>query len=186
MDNLIYDDFLGLNSHRFHKNDLVVFYGESGSGKSTAIEYLLGSHPDFSDKECFIMRPRISGWEVVPQHIGYVVVDEVFSLSDMAKIAAVLNQNKKVLVASHVKPMFFHLFFPHIDKKVFVTDKNISKLANYLNRKNITFSDTALDRYGKRYGATYTDIDIILEHTKEKDFDRALVKFEKFCSMRLS
>lgn len=186
MDNFIYDDFLGLNVQRFHRRDLIVFYGGSGSGKSTAIEFLLNNHPDFSDMEYFTMRPRISGWEAVPHNIEHVVVDEVFSLTDMTKIAAVLTKNRKVIVASHLQPVFFHLFFPHVNKKIFITDKESGKLASYLREKDITFSHAALERYVKRYKATYTDMEIILEHTKENDLDRALVKFEKFCSMRLS
>lgn len=180
-----YDDFLGLRERDFRRVSLIGFYGESGSGKSTAIEYLLAHHPDFAGADPLVIRPRISGWRKVPTGTRHVVIDEIYSPGHLSEVRSALAPGRQVLVASHLHPYLLHTSFPFTPRAVFVTDTGDKKIAGYLHRKGITYTDKAVSMFIKRYGATYTDIDIILAHTRETDFDRAMYRFDKLCSMKL-
>ena len=45
-----FDDFLQLKAASFRSTRLAVFTGVSGSGKSTAIQWLIQHHPDFQNR----------------------------------------------------------------------------------------------------------------------------------------
>lgn len=182
----VYDDFLSLLEKRFNNARYVLFCGRSGSGKSTAVRLLLEGHPDFAHVTPFVIRPQQCEWQKIPDSASWIVVDEVKTIGDIFKIAKILAQGKRVLAASHVPPFLFRplrIFGPGM---AFLVDRDPAKLASYLQRKGIAYTDEALQRFVTRYGATYTDMEIILEYAGESNFDKAFARFERFCSIRLN
>ena len=160
---MLFDDFLGLSALDLSSYGLIVFHGRSGSGKSTAIEFLLQNH----------FRNR-----------AVIVVDEIATPLDLVRARRLLRSSTTRLVASHVPPFLFRLFARRI--AVFRTDRDSSKIARHLQRRGVRASNAAVDEYVRRFGATYTDVDLILERYSKGDFDRALGRFLKFDDLRLS
>ena len=156
-----YDDFLGLLGRDFSRHRLVLFCGASGSGKSTAIRFLLERHPDFNGTDVMVM-------------------DEVHA-GNLHRLAANV-MGRRVLAASHF-PLAWISALPGIT--VFRTDRDRGKIARYLRALGVSASSEAVEAYVRRFGATYTDVDIILERYPAPRFDIALARFQRFCRLRL-
>ncbi len=153
-----FDDFLGLAGRDLSPFRLVVFHGRSGSGKSTAIRYLLENQ--FRQK-----------------HVA--VIDEITTFRDFIRRRHELNGEGPILVASHVDPRWFQLLVSG-PMAVFRTDGDGSKIDRYLRRLGIEASRSSVQLYVRMFGATYTDVDLILERCPSPSFDRALSTFLKF------
>lgn len=159
------DDFLGLDQTPLATERLVVFCGRSGSGKTTAIEHLLTRHPAF--------------------RVGDVVVlDEITRLRELGLVLRLLLRGERVVAASHVPRWAFLPFRLLTPTALFRTDRGVGKLARYLDRLGISYSTDALERYARRYGASYTEIDIMRELAPDTSFDRILRRFEKLHRLR--
>lgn len=161
-----FDDFLGLGSADFSRERLILFYGCSGSGKSTAIQFLIENHRDFSGQTS--------------------VVDEVLRFRDLLRVIPLLQRSGRSVVATHLNPMWFRLFFPFARIRIYRTDRDRAKTQRYLQRQGISASPQAIEAFVRRYGSTYTDADLILERFPSRNFDQALCRFEKFCRIELS
>ena len=159
-----FDDFLGLRSADLSRNRLILFYGRSGSGKSTAIRFLVDRNSPGS----------------------FVVIDEVLRLRDLLQVVPILRRARKALVATHVHPIVFRILFPMTRIKAYQTDRDRAKTARYLNERGISASAEAIEAYVRRYGSTYTDADLILERFPSRNFDQAFCRFEKFCRIRIT
>lgn len=155
-----FDDFLGLAARDFSRHRLVVFVGRSGSGKSTAIGFVRQRHPAFE------------------------VMDELRRLADLERLRAPLQRGARMLVASHVAAGWFLALRPFMRVAVFRTDRDEGKIARYLHGRRIAASAPAVAAYVRRFGATYTDVDLILERFPSASFDASLRLFTRFCSLR--
>ncbi len=154
----VFDDFLGLGGRDLSTFRLVVFHGRSGSGKSTAIHYLLENR---------FRQTRVG------------VIDEITTLRDLVRRRHELNGESPILVATHVDPRWFHLLVRG-PIAVFRTDRDSSKIGRYLGRLGIEASRASVELYVRTFGATYTDVDLILERCPSPSFDRSLGTFLKF------
>jgi hypothetical protein len=153
-----FDDFLGLAATDLTPYRTVIFHGRSGSGKSTAIEFLLGT--------------RLAG------RAGVVVVDEITTLSDLIRERGRLRSGGTLLVATHVSPTLVRLIAPS-PAIVFHTDRDETKIARHIERRGISASAAVIETYVRRFGATYTDADLIMERWPAPSFDRSYATFLK-------
>jgi len=179
-----YGDFLGLSDHRFADERLIVFTGMSGSGKSTAIDYLLENHRDLVgvDYERVDSKPLIfdEGYES-----ELIVVDEILEWRSLAPVWRLLWRGHRVIAANHLPEGALKTFLAPWRGRYFCTDDDPSKIAAYLDALGVAASDHAVKRFCTRYGANFTDVDIILERFPDLDFDTALGRFERFCKLEL-
>ncbi|MFN2443024.1 MAG: hypothetical protein ABR517_10095 [Thermoanaerobaculia bacterium] len=178
-----FDDYLGLGRIDLHRFRLVVFIGRSGSGKSTAIDHLLATHPAFRGRESVVLqRPLFAPPDGLP---GVVALDDLLEVRELRVVAGLLRSGRTVLVASHLGPMWYQLLSLFVPAIVFRTDRDEAKVARYLRGKGIDASASATRAFVRRFGATYTDIDIILDRYPERSFDDALARFQRFCRLEL-
>lgn len=154
-----FDDFLALGDRDFAAHDLVIFHGRSGSGKSTAIQFLQRTHP----------------------HVSYQVVDEITTFRDLGKI--LWTRGGPVLIATHVHPLWVRALKPLARTVIFRTDRDSGKLHRYFNERSVKASAQAVALYVREFGATYTDAELILERYPSSSFDQSYARFRKFCRM---
>jgi hypothetical protein len=160
---LRFDDFLGLAGRDFSSHRVVAFVGESGSGKSTAIRFLREHHPDFVRRQACIF-------------------DEARA-ADLPRLWQAVARGRKLLVASHLPAGVLRALLPFRGVAVFETDRDCGKIRRYLERSGVPASAAAVEAYVRRFGATYTDVDLILERFPGRTFDAALACFERFCAL---
>ena len=159
-----FDDYLWLKKTDFSKYRYIVFYGESGSGKSTYIE--------------FLKKDNIS------LNKDYEIVDEIFNLNDYINFLKQVIHKKHSIIATHLWYLYFFplIFFGKI--AFFRIDTQKKKIENYLLYLGYTYSESSIERYINLFWATYTDIDIICEWQEEKDFDTILRNFLKYNTLK--
>ena len=157
-----FDDFLRLDAQDFSRTRLLLFYGVSGSGKTTAIQHL---------------KQRID---------GLMVLDEIVARRDIRKLGSLLREYRQVAAATHVCPIRFWTLRLRYRTRVFCTDRDPAKLGRLLDRRSVSYSPASLWTFTRRYGANYTDLDIILERYPDVGFDEALARFEQFCEIERS
>ena len=179
-----FDRHLDLSGALVDKMRVMVFHGASGSGKSTYIEHLLCHHPAFGGQSF----SRISGgpvnWRTTPppQH-RIVVIDELIRFGDFLAVTRLLAAGHTVIAASHLPSWLtgcLGLFWPLCQ---FATDRAPQKIERYLARRSVSYTHHAVADYCRQFGATYTDAEIILEHTGGDDFDRAYSQFMRRCKL---
>ena len=177
-----FDDFLSLSGRDFTQHRLLVFHGVSGSGKSTAISWLLEKHKSFAGKSShWLYGPSI------PHHwprSDVAVVDEICRARDLVLLWRLLRATPQVLVASHLPPICFAPFRALGPMATFATDRSFAKIERALTRRGIASSDVAVRRFIACYRSNYTDLDIVLEHSPSHSFDAALARFQKLCHIR--
>lgn len=179
-----FDDYLGLSHLDLSRTRLVVFSGRSGSGKSTAIEWLLSGHPSFRGrKSALLRRPRFERPPLLPD---VVVVDDLTSARELPLVLQLLGARHTVLVASHLAPAWYRPIAAFFPTRLFRTDRDEGKITRRLTRLGVLTSEAAVRGYVRRFGATYTDLDIILERYPNVGFDAALASFTRFCDVELS
>jgi hypothetical protein len=177
----MFDDFLGLAGQSFDGVFLVVFVGESGSGKSTAMHYLETEHPSYAGRGCRWVRIAPgSSLSIIPNDAPIIFIDEIRSFGNLCRLFRSARRGARLVVASHVGGWAFLPFRLFGRVRIFRTDRAIAKLERYLQAQGVTFSAESLKRFASIYGATYTDLEIILERSGRRDFDAALRKFETF------
>jgi hypothetical protein len=179
-----FDDFLGLDARDLSRSRRVLFHGRSGSGKTTAIEHLLATQ--FRDRDVHrVAGPPYPGAPVAVQPGAVIAVDEIESLRDLRHLLRFARLDAMLMIATHVAPAFFPLagIFPDA---VFRTDRDREKVGRHLARSNVSASAAAIREYCRRFGATYTDADLIMERYPLGSFDAALARFLKFDDIVLS
>jgi hypothetical protein len=114
-----------------------------------------------------------------------IAVDEIESLRDLRHVLRFARLDAALMIATHVAPALFPLAGVLPDA-VFRTDGDREKIGRHLARRNVAASPAAIGEYCRRFGATYTDADLIMERYPEGSFDEALARFLKFDHIVLS
>jgi hypothetical protein len=181
-----FDDYHGLAGIDLSATRLVICQGMSGSGKTTAIEYLCSEHRHLRDRSARIFRLSGPVCQVPPLQNELVVLDDLRFLRQLVPLGRLLHAGNTVLVASHLRASCFlplRLFWP---SRVFVMDRDEGKIERYLAGKGVAFSHQAVLQYCHFFGANYLDVDFILERRPGAGFDEALAFFLKFCQLDLT
>lgn len=150
-----FDDFLNLAAFDASSYKLVLFHGRSGSGKSTSMRFL---------------QSRMSQ--------PVVVVDEITTLRDFFRTLRTLRSKGTVLAATHISPLWFRLIRPW-SIAVFRTDGEAAKIKRYLDRIGVHSSHAVVEAYARRFRATYTDAEVIMERWPAASFDESFARFQK-------
>lgn len=177
----MFDDACGLARVDFAGVRLIEFHGCSGSGKSTAIGYLCGHHPQFRDREPATVAPHRPLPSV--SRGSLVVVEEVHEVRHLAAVVALLRRGATVLAASHLHPAWFAPLGLRWRRMWFRLDRDWTKISRHLDRLGVEHSAEAVRAYCRRYGANYVDVGIILERSPGTSFDAALARFDRRCRM---
>ncbi len=172
------DDYLGLLTQPLQGLRLLLFHGESGSGKSSQIRLLIESHPALRDRELQTLNAQQT-----PAVADITVIEELRGWADTRVLTPALRRSRLLLVASHVEPRWLWPWRLRVRHRCFRLDARIDKLVRWLRQRNIMFSDAALRAFVARYGANYTDLEIVLDHapgaagTPPVSFDAAWAVF---------
>ena len=180
-----FDDYHGLLQRNLGTVRLMIFEGMSGSGKSTAIDYLCRRHRHFRNRRPRVFRISTSFRQAPLWQNELVVLDEVCLVKQLLLVQRLLRCGNTVLVASHLASHWFlplRLCWP---SQVFVMDRDEAKIGRYLRRKEVPFSTSSVRVYCRFFGANYVDVDFILERYPDVSFDEALGRFRKFCRLQL-
>ncbi len=183
-----YINYIDLQTIKFDQFDLIVFYGCSGSGKSTQIQQLLKTQ--FSLEQVTTINAAPVPWERLLQSknkfSSLIYIDEIQQRRELSYLRLLLTKKHKLFIASHVRPAWFFYLRMQYKTCIINLDHYHSKIAMRLQQLGLTFSQTAVTHYIRSYGASFTEIDIILERYPETSFDQALVQFQKLNSITLS
>ena len=172
---ILFDDFLELAGTDLRQAQLIVFTGVSGSGKSSALRFLCDQHPAFSgEPQQWIWVPGKSPDPAQLRGNRLVVVDEVSHPRQLPLVARLLKQNQAVAVASHLKPAWFLPFRLAWRSRHFRTDRDRAKISRHLCRLEVPHTARAVEGFCRLYGASYLDLDCILERYPGKSLDQAL------------
>ena len=156
-----FDDYLNILEQDFSEYKYIIFFWKSWSGKTSYIKKIL-------EKNTSIVT-------------DVVVIDEVYNIFDLFKVFFILfSKKKKFIIASHISFKYYSIFKLLWKIKEIQTDNNTQKIENYLTFKKLKYSKGAVMKFIEMYGATYTDIDIILEKYDWNNFDKAFSNFFKF------
>ncbi|MDZ4812848.1 MAG: hypothetical protein SGI99_09590 [Pseudomonadota bacterium] len=159
----VFDDALNLADRDFATTRVVVFCGESGSGKSSAIRFVMHRHPHFQGDA------------------NVRVIEELRSWFDLSALLSALWRGRRLLVASHL-PIWLHqclgLF---ASTQVIALDQHSEKISRWLSAQNVSYSDAAVTAFCRRFGANYTDARLVLRHGHALSFDQALGQFFRQC-----
>ncbi len=169
------DDYLGLLGQPLAPLRLVLFHGASGSGKSSQIELLRARHPELAGREVAVASP-----EALPAgRLDVLVVEEIEFAAQLRCLAPALRRSRLLLAACHVDPRWLWPWRLALPNRCYRLDRHPHKLARALARRGVRHSPAALAAFVARFGANYTDLDIVLEHAGVDDLDRALALFAR-------
>ena len=178
------DDYLNLLTQPIGHLDLLVFCGASGSGKSSQLALLLDQHPDLAGREVTHVTPEeVRAGGLTGAH-DIVVLDELQRWPDCFSLGPALRRSRLLLVASHVHPLLLTPWRLGRRQRSFRLDLLAEKLSRDMHRRGISFSNRALTNFVARFGANYTDLEIVLEQADSTDLDHALGLFLRGSAIR--
>lgn len=181
-----FDSHLGLERADLEACRAVIFHGASGSGKSTYIANLLDTHSAFRGLDRTVVSGGPIDWaRAERQPASLVIVDEMLVLRDLWHVARLLCAGHKVIAASHLSPHISACLGALWPLRQFATDREPAKIERFLTHRGVRFSSSVVTEYCRAYGATYTDAEIILEHSGGDDFDLAYRRFTSRCRIDL-
>lgn len=179
-----FDDHLGLAAMDFAEVRLIVFHGASGSGKSTYLNRLLRAHPSFCNRPADVIGGGTIDWRAVRNPASeLVVVEELLANREIVEIAKLLRAGHLVMAASHLHPWITGLLGMSWPTLQFATDRDPLKIERLLARRGLHYTPKTVAAFCKIHGATFTDVDIVLEHCGGRDFDRAFSRFQRYCTI---
>ena len=180
-----FDDHLGLCDADLTGVRLLVLHGASGSGKSTYLHYLLKNHSSFRGQSVTRVRGGPIDWSAIDRPEGDIVlVDELVRGRDIPFVARLLHRGYRVVAASHLHPVLTGFIGLRWNTRQFATDRDARKIERYLDGRGVRYSPKIVAAFCRAHGATYTDADIILSHVGGEDFDRAFLRFQRFCTLK--
>ncbi|MGQ0800618.1 MAG: hypothetical protein ACT4NL_10975 [Pseudomarimonas sp.] len=178
------DDYLNLLTQPIGHLELIVFFGASGSGKSSQLALLLDQHPELAGREVAHLTPeQVRAGELTGTQ-DIVVLDELQRWRDCFSLSMAMRRSRLLLVASHVHPQWLWPWRLGRRQRSFCLDPLAEKLARDMRRRGIRFSARALTDFVARFGANYTDLDIVLEQADSSDLDHALGLFLRGSTIR--
>ena len=130
-----FHNYLHLEKADLSLFDIVIFYGESGVGKSTYIHELR----DEDD----------------------IVIDEIWRLSQCLFVGTKLEKGGTLFIASHLPAYCYFFNFLFFKVKFINLNKNKEKIQFALQRLGMIFSDQSIDVVMKNYRGAYLDLGII-------------------------
>lgn len=153
---------------------IYLFYGKSGSGKSTYAWYLAKSIPSI-----YILHHYDEKIEFKKLKESWIYIDELVTIWHFFIAIRYLIDGKSLILASHIHPYYFSILQIFYEIRSFYLDKIPSKIEKYLQEKKYTFSKKAINRFVDIFGSNFTDLDIVLQSRKhwEDDFDTMLTNF---------
>lgn len=167
------DDYLGLLGTALEPLRLLLFHGASGSGKTSQIALLVNRHTDLAGRPVTFATPA----SLPAARQDVLVIDEIQTLRQAVCLGPALRRSRLLLVASHVEPALLWPWRLGRAGRCFRLDPLADKLARELGRRGIRHTPRALALFVQRFGANYTDLDIVLEQAGVDDLDRALALF---------
>ncbi|MBC8326400.1 MAG: hypothetical protein H8E27_12325 [Verrucomicrobia subdivision 3 bacterium] len=179
-----FDDYLNLRDADLEGVRLVVFNGVSGSGKSTAIGWLLAHHPAYAGRPVTHVAGRRGQWTLPAQHNGLVVVDDIVHARELPRLAQLLARGNTVLAAAHPHRAWFQPLRLRWRLRLFRTDTSREKLMRHLDARAIPYTREAIDSFCDEYAASYFDMNLILGRYPDRSFDQALARFRRHCRMQ--
>lgn len=182
----IFDDYLGLADVNLCDVRLVVCYGMSGSGKTTAIQFLCRENPHLRARLVHPIRLVGCSYSVPRLKHALITLEEVWLIPHLLFVLRLLLGGNTVLVSSHLHPLWFFPLRLIWSQRVFVLDRDTDKIVRHLEARGIVFSQSAVLLYCRKFGANYRDIDIIMECCPAASFDQSLHRFLKFCRLTKS
>ncbi len=181
-----FDPHLGLTRAELAPCRAVIFHGASGSGKSTYIDNLTETHSMFRHRARSYITGGPIDWTGAQQPLEpLVIVDELLTLHDFWQVVRLLRAGHWIIAASHLPPWLTASIGAAWPLRQFATDRDPVKIERFLSHRGVRFSRPIVAEYCNKYGATYTDIQIILDHVGGDDFDRAYTRFESLCRIDL-
>lgn len=164
-----FDDALGLSARSLTGVDLVSFHGRSGSGKSTAIRFLLERHPDLQAENR------------AARSVEVTIFDDLLTPRQVLDILHALRQGHRVLAACHFPRRWLAPLRLRWRVVSFDLDAHPEKIARWLTARGIAHTPEAVTCFCHHFGANYTDAAIILERSPGTTFDQALSRFLREC-----
>ncbi len=181
-----FDDHLGLLARDLSDVRLLALHGVSGSGKSTAIAWLLQAHPAFRGRPCSHITGPAIDWRRLDRSTELVVVDECRGLRDLGGLVRLLGRGHRVLAASHLPLATSRVLGLAWPVLALATDRDPAKIERYLKTRGAAFSAGRVRTLCARFGASYAWVDLILEFDGGRDFDRAYNRFERCCRVEVT
>jgi len=157
-----FDDAMGLLSRDLRQRRLVVFCGASGSGKSSAIEFLLEQHPHCA---------AAGQW---------CVIEELRHYRDLRSVWRALRHGQRLLIASHLPHRLHRCLALLVSTELIELDWQPHKIVRWLQARGIHHSSAAVNRFCQIFGANYHDAQLILNHYPAANFDQALGQFLRY------
>jgi hypothetical protein len=117
--------------------------------------------------------------------ISIIAKVELQRFGELRYVARLLSGGHTLIVANHLHPAWVRLFNMRWPAEHFYTDRSTDKLQRFLEERGVRFTPERLREFGQAYGANYTDLEIILEHSGGKDFDLAFERFRHSASIEL-
>ena len=182
-----FHDFLGLANRSFEQERLLVFYGTSGSGKSSNLKFLADHHSEFRDQRTPWVWTMGKRFEVSGvRNNRLVAVDEIISFLQFPALRKLLKTNQTVAVASHLHPLWFKMLGLTLPIRSFRTDADGAKLRAYLKGRGVRYTENALQSFCRRYRSSYVELQCILERAPGQSLDHALRFNRKFDKISIS
>jgi len=178
------DDYLNLLTQAIGSLDLMIFFGASGSGKSSQLALLLDQHPDLVGRAVAHFTPAAVKRGTLTGAHDIVVLDELQTWRDCLCLGPALRHSRLLLVASHVHPRLLMPWRLGRRQRSFQLDPLAEKLARDMRRRGVSFTARGLADFVAHFGANYTDLDIVLEHAASGDLDHALGLFLRGSAIR--
>jgi hypothetical protein len=177
-----FDDFLLLENRKLDAFSVIVFSGISGSGKTTALNWLSMNHPDFDSQEATWIRGTPILWR---KHYDSrcLFVDELTRIRDMFHVRRLAKSGHRIVAASHLPEWFMRGLLWDKGYISFRTDRDLDKIRRYLEIRGVSYDDSTLEKYSQKYGMSYSDLEIVLSHTGANNLGMAMKLFDRHCEM---
>jgi len=164
---------------------LVVFTGISGSGKSSAIQYLVSRFPEITKQGVESIAGERLKWKS-SYSARWLLVDEVVSLRDAWIIKQLVERGHRVIAASHLSVPVFKTICLSIDGLYFRTDDASDKLARYISNQGVEYDESSMKQFIDQFGQSYTTLDVVLGYCQSKTLAGAMEYFSRHCTLSLS
>ncbi len=113
------------------------------------------------------------------------LIDEITSPFQLTSLFRINKSDAQWVVASHINRLWFRLLLPQEKIKFYHTDHSSKKLETWMHRWGVSYSKESLLAFQKKYGASYVDLQCILERSPIKDLHYALTMHLQMDSIKI-